>query len=132
MRVLTADDILAADDLERQLVEVPEWGGSVFVRGLTGLERDSFEAGVVDQRNKGRLNLQNFRARLCALTMVGEQGERLFNEAQAEALGRKSAQALQRVFEVAQRLSGLSAADVSELTDELRENPTSGSSTGSV
>jgi hypothetical protein len=31
---LTKDEILAAPDLKPELVDVPEWGGSVWLRGL--------------------------------------------------------------------------------------------------
>ena len=47
MPVLSRDEILAADDIQIELLEVPEWGGSIFVKGMTGAERDRFEAGVI-------------------------------------------------------------------------------------
>lgn len=114
--LLTRDAILHAEDLPRELVEVPEWGGSVYVRALTGAERDAFEASVVEQRGKSaKMNLRNIRAKLVALTVVGEDGKRLFSDADANLLGEKSAAALDRVFTVAQRLSGLRDEDVEDL-----------------
>jgi len=119
MDLLTRDAILTADDLKIDVVEVPEWGGAVRVRGLSGAERDAFEASVVDLSSNGRrapvMNLVNLRAKLAARCIVDENGARLFEDADIVALGRKSAQALQRVFEAAQRLSGLTARDVEEL-----------------
>ena len=44
---LNREAILAAEDLPRELVEVPEWGGAVYVRALTGAERDQFEASKI-------------------------------------------------------------------------------------
>ena len=44
----------------------------------------------------------------------------------AEALGRKSARALQRIFEVAQRLSGLSPADTETLAAALKNDQSAG------
>ena len=41
----------------------------------------------------------------------------------ATLLGDKSAQELQKVFAVAQRLSGITAEDVEELTEGIKENP---------
>lgn len=115
-KLLTRDDILKAQDLPTERVSCPEWGGEVIVRGLTGAERDAFEQGIVETRGKNtRMNLKNIRARLVALTVVDEQGNRLFSDDDVEPLGRKSATALNRVFEVAQRLSGLTPADVEEL-----------------
>jgi len=116
-KLLTREAILQAQDLPYEDVAVPEWGGVVRVRALTGAERDRFEASIVEQRGKGgpRLNTQNIRAKLVALTVVDEHGNRIFTDDDVEALGRKSAAALNRVFEVAQRLSGLTQADMEEL-----------------
>ena len=116
-KLLTREAILQAKDLPYEDVAVPEWGGKVRVRALTGAERDRFEASIVEQRGKAgpRLNTANIRAKLVALCCVDEQGNRLFSDEDAELLGRKSAAALNRVFEVAQRLSGLTQADMEEL-----------------
>ena len=51
MVALTADQILGADDLEMEFVPTPEWANGtpdagVFVRGLTGFERDAFEDDI--------------------------------------------------------------------------------------
>lgn len=117
---LTADQILGADDLRSEDVEVPEWGGTVRVRGMSGAERDEFEAGMLAENMTGVSKdkaLDNYRARLAALTMVDGDDNRLFRTAaEVKRLGKKSAEALTRVVEVASRLSGLSSADVEELT----------------
>ena len=34
MHILSEDEILAAEDIKEDFVEVPEWGGSVKIRGL--------------------------------------------------------------------------------------------------
>jgi hypothetical protein len=116
MPILKRDDILKVADLPREEVHMPEWGGSVLVRGMTGSERDAFEGSIVELKgNKSSVDMRNIRAKLVALTVVDEAGERLFSQADVELLGGKSAAALQRIFEVAQRLSGLTQADVEEL-----------------
>jgi primosomal protein N'' len=116
MALLTRDAILQAQDLPTEQVHVPEWGGDVLVRALTGAERDRFEQSIVEQRGKStRMNLQNIRAKLVALTVVDEQGNRIFKDEDVKWLGNKSAAALDRIFEVAQRLSGLRDEDVEEL-----------------
>ncbi len=129
MALLTRDQILAAEDLKRETIDVPEWGGDVIVRSLTGAERDAFEDSVVRQRGKTReLNLRNARARLVSLSLIDESGTRLFSDGDVEALGRKSAAALDRVFAAAQRLSGLTENDI----DELAKNSESGQSDSST
>ena len=129
MATLTKGEILAAVDLPTERVAVPEWGGEVMVRGMTGAERDAFEASLVRTRGQktSELNLENARAKLIARTVVDEEGTRLFSDADAVALGKKSAQALQRVFEVAQRLSGLTPDDITDLTENLASGQSDGS-----
>ena len=131
MGVLSRSDILKADDLPRERVAVPEWGGDVFVRALSGTERDGFEASIVVTRGKDTsMNMSNIRAKLAALAMCDEAGAQLFEERDVVALGQKSASGLQRVFEVAQRLSGIGEEAVKELGEGLKVNPLGGSISG--
>jgi hypothetical protein len=117
---LSADEILGADDLLREPVDVPEWGGTVLVQGMTGTERDRFEASMMNSKLDGvdrDRALERYRARLAAACLVDASGKRLFrSEAEMKRLSEKSAQALSRVVDVASRLSGLTDSDVAELT----------------
>jgi hypothetical protein len=118
MAILSRDQIFKASDLVTRTVAVPEWGGSVSVRALTGTERDAFEAAFIRFDGKGNKlapNLRNIRARLVAMSVVDENGNRMFADNDVDALSSKSASALQRVFEAAQELSGLSNSDVEEM-----------------
>jgi len=111
--MLNKDEILKADDLKTETVSVPEWGGDVSIRTITGAERDSYEAGIIGSGKKK--NLQNLRAKLCAKCLVDEDGTRLFSDAEILALGGKSAKPLDRIFDAAQKLNGFTDADVEEL-----------------
>lgn len=129
--LLTREQILGASAFLEEYVDVPEWAGRVRVRGLTGAERDELEASMLEGRGKNqRVNLRNFRAKLVALSIVDAEGKRIFSDADVQALGATSAKALNRVFETAQRLSGLTDEDVEELTEALKNAP-SASSTSS-
>ena len=111
--MLTKDQILScATDLPTEEVQVPEWGGSVFVRTMSGIERDSFEQSILDAKKTG---LVNVRARLAVRVVCDSSGARIFDDADAAALGKKSGKALDRIFDVAQRLSGIGAKEVAEL-----------------
>ena len=112
-KILTASDILAADDLKLLGVDIPEWGGRVYVRTMTGAERDWWEQTIVESGKSGKM--ANIRATLVMLTAVDEKGERIFNDTQIEVLGNKSAKALDRLFAAAQKLNAVTAADVEEL-----------------
>lgn len=133
MKVLSAADILAMPDVVHEWVGVPEWGGKVLVKSLSGTERDSFEASLMVKRGKEReLSTRNIRAKLCQLTIVDPDSENqlrpVFTEEQIDALGRKSAAALSRVYDAASRLSGLSEADVEELRGNSGAAPSAASS----
>jgi hypothetical protein len=117
---LSADEILNADDLKREAVDVPEWGGTVLVQGMDGTSRDLFEAQMLNSKGDGfdkDKGMEMYRARLAAYCLVDENGKRIFQgTAVIKRLGTKSAQALTRVVDVATRLSGITDDDVEELT----------------
>lgn len=128
MALLTREQILSADDLKTEEVAVPEWGGSVLVRTLTAHERDVFEDGLVQTKGKGRnqtreMQLADVRAKLAALTIVNGEGHQVFNKTDVVDLGKKSAGALNRVWDVASRLSGMSNEDVDELLGNSETAP---------
>ncbi len=123
-KILSGADILSAKDITTRDVEVPEWGGTVIVRSLTGAERDQYEQSVMKMKKTGRKgrgpmvmepNLQGARARLVALACVDKEGSLLFSDKDVHALAGKSAAALNRVFDVAAAMSGLSDESVEEL-----------------
>tara|TARA_R110000765_G_scaffold91778_1_gene173821 strand:+ start:681 stop:1073 length:393 start_codon:yes stop_codon:yes gene_type:complete len=119
--VLSKDQILEADDLKRETIATPEWGGDVLVRELRGRERDAFEEGSMD--SKRNISMANMRARLVAMSAIDEDGERLFSAKEATQLGDKSATALNRLFEVCCRLSGITESDVDKLEGNSEAAP---------
>ena len=120
MALLGREAILGAVDLLHEDVDVPEWGGTVRVRMMTGTERDAFESGTVTRHGKKiETNLVNIRARLVALCVIDETGARLFSEADVVALAGKSGAALGRVFEACQRLNGLTGEAAAEAEDNF-------------
>ncbi|MER5252900.1 hypothetical protein [Streptomyces sp. NPDC002855] len=129
MALLNKDQILDADDKQVEDVAVPEWGGHVRIRGLSGVEVDKYEQGILRGKSKSEVNIENATARLVAWCAIGEDGSRLFvGEADLKELGRKSAAALARCFEVASRLSGMRPGDVEKMVEDF-DSPPSESST---
>jgi hypothetical protein len=113
---LSRDDILKAEDMVYEIVPVPEWGGKVRVKGLTANERDSFEASMVrGEGKKAKVNTENIRANLVARTVVDRNGKPIFALTDIFLLGAKSAAAMDRVYEVAMRLSKFTKEDMEEL-----------------
>ena len=132
MSLLSRDTILGADDRRTEDVEVPEWGGTVRVRGLSGTERDAYEASIVRLKDDGSqtFTLQNARARLVALCACDEDGERIFTDKDVNELGRKSAVALERVFDAARRVSGLSDDSTEKAAEDFGDAPSGASTSG--
>ena len=112
MANLSRDDILSAEDGDLQPLEVPEWSGTVYVRSMTVAERDRLEASMF--RPNGKINMKNISARTVVLCTCDETGKRLFTEKDADALGRKSAAAVNRIFKVAQKLAGITPEAVED------------------
>lgn len=107
--LLKKDQILAADDLPFRDIDVPEWGGSVRVRTMTGRERDAWESLIYVTTGKDvQFKKDDFRAKLLAKTIVDENGSLLFTEAEIAALSGKSSKVISRLFDAAQDLNGIS------------------------
>lgn len=110
MARLTKEQILSANDLKTELVSVPEWGGEVLVTSISGHAKDKLELSFTN-----KATIENVRARIVALCIVDENGELMFNDSDIVKLGRKSASALDKVFEVAQRLNAIGDEEVEKL-----------------
>lgn len=130
MPCLTREQILSSVDLKPEKVPVPEWGGEspdeafVYVRIMTGTERDAFEG------NWDSVKFKNGRSYLAVTTICDEQGNSLFNPDDVEALGKKSSAALTRVLDVCMRLNRLGAKDIEELEKNSVTPPSSASPAG--
>jgi len=109
---LSAEQILAADDLGLLEVKVKQWGGSVWIRVMSVAERDSYERMWIGKRDTG---VANFRTEYLVRTLCDEKGELLFSKEQIEQLGQKSGAVMARLFDAAIKHNGMSEADVEEL-----------------
>ena len=114
MAILSRDAILKTDDLKKEIVSVPEWGGEVIIATMTGAARDAWEASLLN--SKKVVSLENIRARLVAATAIDEKGNQLFSDKDVDALGKKSASALDRCVKVAQKLNRLTETELEDLT----------------
>lgn len=114
MKTLTREMILNCEDIKTVEVLVPEWGGSVTIKMMSGKERDEFESSIT---KGGAVTVANIRAKLAAKTIIDPATKQLmFTEGDIEALGAKSASALDKIATASARLSKMSAEDLEELT----------------
>jgi hypothetical protein len=109
---LTAEQILAADDLGLKKVNVPEWGGEVFIRVMSVGERDSYERKWIGHKSDG---IDNFRTEYLARVLCDEQGKLLFNRDQIGAFAQKSGAVMGTLFDLAMRHNRMTEEDVVEL-----------------
>lgn len=126
--LLTFDEIVAAQDIQHDYVDVPEWGGRVKVKSLTGEERGKVFAAI---RAHGKQihdedEAQSiFYARVIAASMVDEDDKLVIGQKNALALTKKSSAALTRVYKVCARLSGLGDEELEKAKSDLKETPSS-------
>lgn len=116
---------LNAEDIDTELVTVPEWGGNVYgVKAMTLKEQRAFITSV--QNPDKTINRDKYAAQLLIQSIVDpETGEQVFDPADAVALEAKSAAAINRVLSIASRLAGLGGDDqLDEAVASLDETPT--------
>jgi hypothetical protein len=120
MPILTKDAILSADDLKRETVPVPEWGGEVIVQEMTAKARMDWGNSAYKTDELGGLvaDKEKFAASMLVASCVGEDNEPLFSLEDIAALSRKSGKAVDRVLAVALRLNGMSG----EAKEKIKKN----------
>lgn len=108
---LTAEQILAADDMGLKKVAVPEWGGDVYIRVMSVGERDEYERMWIGQKDKG---IDNFRTKYLSRVLCDDKGNLLFRDKEA-ALAKKSGAVMGRLFDAAMSHNRMTEEDVTEL-----------------
>jgi len=127
---LDAEAILAADD--RPMERVAVWGGHVYVRTISGFERDQFDrymARHVDPQSNEIVGC-NWRAALLARCLCNSAGDLLFSENDIEKLGQKSGAELDKLFSVARRLNRMDQRDIEEIKKKCAVGPSGSSQPG--
>ena len=107
--MLTKEEILAADDLPSETVPCKAWKGEVRVRAMNGEVREEFE--VADFK----ANRKHHAARIVAYCVVDDKGNRVFSDADIEALALKNGDALLDIVLVAKRINGMMPGEVEKV-----------------
>lgn len=132
MALLTKAQINAVDDRRWEDVEVPEWGGEVRLLGLSGTERDAYQASLVVLGSGGnvqRMNLADASAKLVAKCLVDADFERLYSDKEVRELGTRNGQVIERLHKICQRLSGLGKKAVEDAAGNSEAAPSGASTT---
>lgn len=109
MASLTKQQILnSTGDIKFDNIKVPELADGdpdayIRIKTMSAKVRDIWDASNIitdakDPKNS-KVNMANYRARLCAMCICDDDGNLLFNMEEVEALSEKSSVAIQRVYE---------------------------------
>jgi hypothetical protein len=141
-KVLSREAILASNDIKSEMVDCPEWGGSVMVQALTLAEVDQWRKSMLTKtvtKDHGKTSVDySFDAekavlseiKLVCMAVVDESRNRLFTDKDVEALMKKSPIPLKRIIKAVSKLSGLNTDE--EIEDALKNSepdPTESSTT---
>ncbi|MDR1484126.1 MAG: hypothetical protein LBT09_04810 [Planctomycetaceae bacterium] len=127
MTLLSREIASESERFEMVEVDVTEWGKidpetgkpektTVFVRELSGREKDAFESGLITIKGrKQKINLDDIRARMAVLVCCDEKQKPIFNPEDFSWLTKKSSRPLTRIYNAAKELNDLSDEDEEEL-----------------
>jgi hypothetical protein len=128
----------AAQGVKREDVTIPEWDGvTLTVRALSADDRDDYEQWIANERRRliddgagDDVRVRGIRAKVAVMCVVDGHGNHVFTDADLDWLGASEANALDRIFVVADRLSGLTGGAREEARKNSGETPSSASPTG--
>jgi hypothetical protein len=130
--------------LEKEKMEIVkvefEDGNFVYVRQMTGHERDTFEQSLLKKNrdSKGTIisyeqSTEDFRAKLAVVTICDEQGNTILQPNDYGVLSRSmSAKKLEKIVEKAQSLNAITEEDKEALVKNSEAVQDGSSSLGSV
>ena len=122
---LSADDILSANDIKLVRVDVPEWGGAIYIRPITISQMEKIEQMLAPDQNKKRRKITYLRETMLVMSIVNPNTlAPIFTRKDMPKLAMKSAAATERVFDQCLKLSGFKQEDVDELVDDFIEGQT--------
>lgn len=113
MKKIVDRSILDYDDSGKELVEVPEWNGCVYVRRLTVNERLGF-AEQMSNVPAGKIP-KGAMEEMVATVCVDENGQQIFTPDDHDRLCQKTSSAIERIFNAAAELNGLTAKSVEKI-----------------
>lgn len=101
---------LRPPQLKTSTLNLPELGGSILVRELTGSERDQLDALNMERKNIGDF-LTKRTIHLVSCGVIDEKGNSVFNVKEVEELHSTNAPTLQKIEKRISELSGITKAD---------------------
>ncbi len=100
--MLTREQILNAVDCELTKVEVPEWGGEIYIKSLSGAESEQLKEAT---ENSDLTDAEKMAVTL-AISIVDENGHPLFTRDDMVELSKKSFRVLVRLIDKFNEVNG--------------------------
>lgn len=127
-KVLSRGDFLSTSaNLKRELVDVEELGGAVYIRELSAKQiliyNERIQKLQADNPNLSPSNSVDLMAILISMTACNSVGELLFTEADVQALAENNINLLITLSAKVLEVSGMGNAAVDEVTSELKKVP---------
>ena len=92
-----------------EIIEIPELGGSIGIKSMTASEREGLE-----RKMQSELDNNGIRATVFVYSVCDEAGSLLFTEDDLEAVKGLPSAVVTKVFDVSNRINGLSPDSVEE------------------
>lgn len=111
MKKLTRNDFLAANDLDLKEYEIKAngYGGIVYLKKMSAKDQIEFE-----ELSQGK-DKNSILTKLIVMCVCDEHGNKLFTEADVDALNNKSAAAILEVFNAILESNFMSNQDIEDL-----------------
>jgi len=135
-KLLGRKELLRKDNLDVEKVELSD-DEHVYVKQMTGRERDRFEQSIVEvsEDKNGNTsynqNLEDFRAKLAVQTVCDKNGKNLLQPGDYEKLSMNiSAKKLEKIINKAQKINGISNRDKENLVKNSKPGQSGDSTSG--
>ncbi len=117
------DKIATADDTRRQQVPCPEWGVTLEVRSITNRQKADWEVRCATVRKgKTKVDPHRLKADLIVTTCYDPfDGSRVFTYDDIPMLAERNAAVLERLFDVACDLTGITQRDEGDILGKSDE-----------
>lgn len=113
----------------------PDWPAPVWVRGWSGIERETFQQAWRNWRIIRSMDASDYRrfdAFMVRHVVQDESGVLIFTDADVEKLAETSGRSLDYVVNIANKLNGFDAKDIEDLVKNSAPSQSLPSGSGSV
>ena len=116
--ITNANEILAKDDFTYAEIDVPEWGGTLRLRSLSGVQRTIITA----RAQKNKITADGLYEQMVIMAAVDEDGKPIFEERQhLEMLKMRNSSVTKRIGEKVMEISGFKP-DAESDTESAEKN----------